>query len=171
MRYVEIQRYGHNENQTIGELYVKEDDEIIFECKIIELPPKQNRNNISRIPSGEYPLVKMKGDMLDWSRFDYPHLWIKDVENRKGIKIHVANYFFQIEGCVAVGEQFTDINKDGFVDVTNSTKTLEKLVQLLPNQTYITIFDEHPIPDMESAGLIEEEFKSIDEKIEDFEIK
>ena len=43
---------------------------------------------------------------------------------RSGVCIHKGNYFTQILGCIIVGDSHTDINKDGYKDVTNSGKTL-----------------------------------------------
>ena len=53
--------------------------------------------------------------------------------------MHNANYVTQLEGCVAVGEAIKDINADGTLDVTNSVKTLKKLVSLLPDSFTIII--------------------------------
>jgi len=153
---VEIQRLAFNDKQTIGELRVLDGSMSLFSCRTIELPPKQNRNGISRIPAGTYPLIKMRDDMVEWSRFDYEHLWIKNVPNRKGIKIHVANYYSQLAGCVAVGKKLKHINEDGYIDVTNSQGTLEELVKICPNKTEIEIKDEEPIERVEPAGLMEE---------------
>lgn len=148
-----LQRIAHNNKQTIGELEVLDGPMSIFSCKTIELPPEGNKSSISRIPADTYTLVTMRDKMLQWSRFNYPHLWIKNVPNRKGIKIHIANYYTQLAGCVAVGEEFSHINDDEYVDVTNSENTLEKLVKISPNETEIEIRDEKPIEKMKSAKL------------------
>lgn len=171
MNSVVLQRLSSNEKQTIGNLRVVDGSKkTVFECRTIELADKNNRQSVSRIPSGTYYLAKLNGDQLQWSRFDYPHLHIQNVPNRSGIKIHIGNYYSQIAGCVLVGDRFADINGDGYVDVANSKNTLNKLLNLLPNRTKIDIKDEKPIEELESAGLIPNDVKSISDKLQEIDL-
>ena len=43
------------------------------------------------------------------------------------IRIHVGNFYDQIEGCVLVGTDLKDLNGDGRLDVVNSKKALAHL--------------------------------------------
>ena len=52
-----------------------------------------------------------------------------DVPNRTFIQIHKGNFTYQIEGCILVGDGVKWLNGDSIPDVTNSTKTLEKLLE------------------------------------------
>lgn len=162
---LKLQRIYHNDKQTIGKLKL-ENGSSKFECLTIELPPKQNKPNISRIPEGKYDVTKLQGNQLKWSRFDYPHLWIKNVPKRKGIKIHIGNYYSQIAGCILVGEKFTDLNNDGYVDVTNSTQTLNQLVKVCPNQTKIEINNEKNIEKMKPAKVVDIDVDGIDKLVQ-----
>ena len=45
--------------------------------------------------------------------------------NRSEVKFHAANYFFQLEGCLALGSGLADINNDGYNDVVNSKNTMK----------------------------------------------
>lgn len=153
---VKLQRLAQFDKQTLGRLSVIKDDIVLFTCRTIELPERNNEHSRSRIPSGRYPLNILSGEELEYSRFSYDHLGISDVSNRTGIKVHIVNYFFEIEGCVGVGQKFTDINKDGYLDITNSRDTLEKLVSMLPNKCEIHIFDEERAKKIEAADLISE---------------
>jgi len=148
---VKLNRIAHNDKQTIGTLRTSD-----FSCRTIELPPLENKRRVSRIPAGKYSLQKLTGDQLQWSRFDYPHFWVKDVPNRSGIKIHIANYFFQLAGCIAVGGAFSHINDDGYLDVTDSKKTLDRLLDTLPNISNLTIVNEKKPTKVQIAGLINE---------------
>jgi len=64
---------------------------------------------VSCIPTGEYTFKKNNGQ----GRLNYPHFDVQIVEGRDGIKIHSGNYREQILGCILVGKELADINKDG----------------------------------------------------------
>ena len=135
-RTVEIIRTASGDKQTLGVMRVLEPDGWpVFTLKCLELPWRDNKRKISRIPEGVYKLAKVAGTAL----IPYPHLWIYPVPNRSGIKIHKGNYYYQLEGCVLPGLTHTDLNKDGLLDVTDSEKALKKLMDALPDETTITI--------------------------------
>jgi hypothetical protein len=48
-----------------------------------------------------------------------------DVPDRAGVRIHSANYFTQIQGCIALGLGQDDINEDGNLDIISSKKAME----------------------------------------------
>lgn len=129
-RHLNLIRLSDCGNQTLGELYVVEDNKILFTTKTLELPYKDNKNKISCIPKGEYKVVKRK---TKYSRFKYEHLHILDVPNRDYILIHGGNYYKQIEGCILVGNRFKDINGDDLDDVLNSLNTLKELLTYIPD--------------------------------------
>lgn len=129
MRHLELVRLNDDGYQTTGELYVVEDNKILFTCSTLELPYKDNKNQISCIPEGEYKVTKRK---TKYSKYRYEHLHILDVPNRDYILIHGGNYHHQLLGCVAVGNQFKDINGDGLDDVLNSLNTLKELLTYIP---------------------------------------
>lgn len=56
---------------------------------------------------------------------------IAGVAGRSGLRIHVANYTRQLEGCIAPGYSFTDLDKDGTLDIAESTKAYDALVDCL----------------------------------------
>jgi len=129
-----LTRLFSDEKHTLGILYVLRGTEILFSCKTLELPDKGNAPRVSRVPEGTYPIV------LERSAAFKMHLWeLKNVPNRSEAKIHAANYVRQLEGCIAVGREFGDIDKDGITDVTNSKKTLEKLHYVLAGEKETTI--------------------------------
>lgn len=130
---VKITRLIDNKVQTEGVLYVIEDNQIIFSCYTIELPWIGNQKKISCIPAGTYNVIKHNSPKFNKS------FWIQDVENRDGILIHQGNYHTQILGCILVGDNLTDMNNDGYVDVTNSVKTIEKMYDLLSDSFELEI--------------------------------
>lgn len=128
---------AYNALETLGRLYVFNYNEIVYDCFTIELPNKGNQHSISCIPEGTYDTVKFvsptKGNCF--------HLL--NVPGRDAILIHIGNYAtgkkVDTQGCILVGSKFVDINKDGNLDVAESTVTLNKLLELLPDKFKITI--------------------------------
>jgi hypothetical protein len=91
----------------------------IFACKTLERAWLDNKQNESCVPIGTYPIV------FEWSDRFSMYLWeLKEVPGRSECKIHAANYWYQLNGCIAPGDQHIDINGDTYNDVRNSVKTL-----------------------------------------------
>lgn len=130
-----ITRIQQNDIQTLGTLEVFNTTEKLFECKTLELPWKNNKQNISCIPNGHYFAKKHISPTFGKS------IWIKDVRERSEILIHKGNFYSDIKGCILVGEKHIDINSDGYKDVTNSTVTMEKLYNLVKDPIYINIIE------------------------------
>lgn len=129
-----ITRDPSSDKQTLGEMIITDDSgKEIFSCKTLELPWKDNQQNVSCIPTGTYSVKRRHSE-----RFK-EHFHILDVPNRTWILIHAGNYYTQIKGCVLVGDRFSDINKDGYLDVVNSRNTMKKLLDLLPDEFQLTI--------------------------------
>lgn len=123
------------EKQTEGLLEVLDVDNIIFTCKVLERPWLENKNSISCIPEGFYPVTKeiqeTRGKVLR----------VHDVNNRTGILFHSGNYVNHSKGCLLPGENLIDINFDGLKDVTNSKNTCNKLYDLLTDDhNYVKIY-------------------------------
>lgn len=129
-----LTRIFSDEKHTLGILQVIQNGEIIFTCKTVERPWVGNRNGESRVPHGMYQIVLQRSQKFQTS------LWeLKGVPNRSEAKIHKANYASQLEGCIAVGREFGDINGDGVTDITFSEKTLEKLYYAMAGEKETTI--------------------------------
>lgn len=129
MKKVVIIRSGNSEKQTLGNLFVIENNEVLFSCKTLELPYLNNACNISSIPQGKYELI------LEYSPKFQRNLWsVENVPGRKGIRMHVGNYFTQIEGCILLGRDLFDINKDGELDVTSSGPTLTQFHDIMGDE-------------------------------------
>lgn len=130
-----VNRLVHEDKQTLSRLHIYKGVNEIFKCAILELPDRNNKNRISRICSGVYQCV------LRWSRTYAWHYHIKNVEGRSLILIHFGNYYWQTEGCLLAGNDFKDINKDGYRDVTNSRKTMQRLLKVAPKEFELLIHD------------------------------
>ena len=123
---IEVFRLEYEKNQVLGECAVTENGKDLFIAKSLERADNGNQRNISCIPQGEYLCV------LEYSAKFKCDLWeIKGVPNRSECKFHAANYWHDLNGCIALGSQFLDINKDGFRDVLNSKNTMKEFHKVL----------------------------------------
>ncbi len=120
--------------QTEGVLYLRDNEgTLLFECVTLELPWLDNKRRISCIPSGKYP-ARFRSAEESPSR-NYDHVHIYNVTNRSYILVHSGNYNWHVQGCVLVGKEHRDINKDGLLDVTNSKATMKALMKHIPKGT------------------------------------
>lgn len=108
-------------------------------CGTLELGWKENKRNISCIPLGEYTVTKRISSKYG------EHFHILDVEDRSYILIHAGNFYSDIRGCILVGEDFKDLNKDGLLDITNSRQTMKQLLKVLPETFDLTIIDTNQV--------------------------
>lgn len=129
---IEIKR-EYFPKETLGEFYI--DGKLITQT--IELPILNGGNQVNKncIPEGTYTVKKE----LTSAHHNYPHFRFQNVPKRIGILIHRGNYVRELLGCVAPGLSRADLDKDGLIDVAQSTKALELLYDLLPEEFQITI--------------------------------
>lgn len=127
MRKVVIIRDFVSDSQSLGTCYViNECGDVLFQSESIERGWIDNKKMISCVPEGEYPLK------LEWSPRFQKDLWeLYDVPNRSECKFHSANYARQLNGCIALGEHRIDIDKDGYLDVTNSRATMSEFHEVM----------------------------------------
>ena len=132
-------RLNCSEIQNLGVLQVFEDTEKLFECKTLELPWMNNKQNKSCIPLGKYKIKKWKSEQFG-NVFYVTEQSGVDVTNRTGILIHCGNYKKNTKGCILVGRHHTDIDKNGIRDVTHSKDTLKILYGILPEICELEIY-------------------------------
>ena len=124
-------------DKTRGLMLVLEGQNKVFECKCIELPDKKNRRKISCIPEGTY-----WGQRVQSEKFGKSFL-LENVPNRDAVMIHIGNFAAgkQVDtlGCILPGMRFKDTNKDGVLDVVESTAAMNKLREILPERFQIII--------------------------------
>jgi hypothetical protein len=120
MKRAVIYRLLGTEHQSLGVLSTVNNGQL-FIAKTLELPDKANQQKISCIPAGVYRCVWSFSNAFQKHTYE-----ILDVPNRAGIRIHSANYFSQLLGCVALGNALKDINNDGHQDIIHSGNTMEE---------------------------------------------
>lgn len=129
METVYIHRVISNKNGTFG-VMIYDNKPICVTC---EDPWAKNKRLISCVPEGEYKVTKHNGDK-------YKDVWIlNNVPDRSYILIHSGNTIRDTQGCILVGEYFTDF--DGLPGIANSLPTLNKLRKKLPKEFKIVIID------------------------------
>lgn len=126
---VTITRGEDNGWQTVGKLEASN-----FKCYTLERPWILNKKNVSCIPKGTYQC-----------RYSFSPKFLKytyevlNVLSRSAIRIHSGNYFFDIEGCILLGDSYKDINNDGKVDILNSRNTMGKFEELMEKKEFTLI--------------------------------
>ena len=117
---IQINRYNQDENQTLGTCTIFGEDNLpLFTSLSLERGWRNNEQNISCIPKGEYKVV------LEYSNRFKKNLWeIKGVDNRSECKFHSANYWYQLNGCISLGLRLAKLNKDNYYDITSSNMTM-----------------------------------------------
>jgi hypothetical protein len=102
-------------------------------CFTLEEPWKQNKRQISCIPTGTY---KCKV----YNSAKYQNVWeVTGVAGRDKILIHTGNTTKDIMGCILVGERFGRI--DGLNAVLDSRAALSRLRMAINDDFTLTIKD------------------------------
>lgn len=126
MKRAVLIRLEENKKQTLGRLFIFDGLDVQYECCTLELADNNNKRNISCIPTGDYDVKPRTSEKYG------NHFLVENVENRDYILIHPANYYTQLRGCIAVGSDFYDINKDGECDITYSRRTVKEMLEVAP---------------------------------------
>jgi RHS repeat-associated protein len=82
----------------------------------LELPDLGNKNDVSRIPAGEYQGARGRGSTLG------ELIWVKDVPERTDVAMHAGNTPKDTKGCVLVGTAMS--GKDSISQSQKALKTL-----------------------------------------------
>ena len=131
-----LRRFCSTDKETLGWLYVMDSKETLGVFSTMERPDLHNQRNISCIPTGRYLCTRRNPTQ----KFNYEHLLVNGVPNRDAILFHIGNYVTDSQGCILVGTDFADINKDGLKDITESRKAFMKLMSMLPKSGNIELY-------------------------------
>lgn len=132
MKSVQVTRFYGNEKQMLGVISVIENGKLIWFAKTLELAWKNNEPKISCIPEGVYNCKFTYSPAFN--KFLYE---IISVPNRAGIRIHSANYYKQLLGCVALGNSLKDLNMDGEMDTIHSGNTVLDFEKLMNEKEFL----------------------------------
>lgn len=126
-------RLDYQDKQTLGQYLIYDGLELKGSFKCLELPWRNNERSVSCIPEGDFTVVKRMTNERGL------HFHILGTEPRTWILIHKGNYKHDIQGCQLPGMGFSDMNKDGYLDVYSSTIALNKMLEILPDEFEMTI--------------------------------
>lgn len=126
-------RLQSDASQTLGLLQFFKAESLLFECKTMELPWRDNRRNVSCIPPGAYEVRKHLSPKFGRS------FHVLNVPGRSEILIHPGNYNRDTLGCILPGIAYRDLNHDGLKDVTNSTIAIEHIWDVTPDEFILTV--------------------------------
>jgi hypothetical protein len=130
---IKIKRQPSQETQTLGNFTLFVDDTEVYKGVTLELPWRENRRQISCIPAGTY-------DLELWQSKKFGKcLHVMNVPGRDAILIHPLNYNSQTHGCIGIGSGYTDLNKDGYLDITESRITLNNILALIKGNGVLSI--------------------------------
>ena len=129
-----IFRTKFSDVQTIGLGFVyDESGQILFSFKTLEREWSNNKIGASCVPEAVYNVEKRYSSKYG------NHFILRDTEPRSYILIHAGNYNFQTNGCILVGAEHKFLNSDLNLDITESRKTLDKLLLILPQKFNLKI--------------------------------
>lgn len=117
----------HSDKAYTGILYITSQfHDVLFKAHTLERAWLQNKNNVSCVPAGRYPIE------YEYSARFGKKLWeLKGVTSRAEVKFHAANFWYNLEGCIALGSGIGSINDDGIPDLLNSKKTMTSFEKTL----------------------------------------
>ncbi len=134
---IEVKRWKRPD-ATYSDGFVIDDlNETVFYFKGLELPWKDNERSISCIPDGEYEVFK-EGPT---EKRPYVYFRVQNVPGRSGILWHPGNYTHQIKGCYLPGKELKYLDDDKTLDITETTATLKKITDLMPDKFRLKMFD------------------------------
>ncbi|MCD1628477.1 DUF5675 family protein [Marinobacter shengliensis] len=111
-----------------------------WECFTVERPWLDNKPMVSCIPDGVYSLgLRYSPTVQRITRGRYREGWeIQDVPGRTFIMVHPANWPTDLNGCVGVGEAYTELQgRDGKMHkaVTNSQKVFDEVMSRMEDRS------------------------------------
>jgi hypothetical protein len=91
-----LERFSQNDTLTLGALFAN----ISRQPRgvTLELPWRDNRHNISRIPPGSYHARRYASP-----KRSFAVLSIEEVPGREDIELHVGNFTHDTDGCILIG--------------------------------------------------------------------
>jgi hypothetical protein len=121
-----LNRTTLSDKQTTGYINAINNEKSLF-CYSLE------RGVDLRIPNGTYECV------WTFSPKFLKYMYLVQVPNMSGIRIHGGNYWFDTTGCILLGDSFSDINKDGKLDILNSKATVKKFEDFYNREPFTLI--------------------------------
>ena len=131
MKTVYLIRRTKGRKQRLGiHLVVNEAGNVVYDGHSLELGWRNNKRNVSCIPTGIYPLK------LEYSPKFKRHLWeAYNVPNRSECKFHNGVTFKHSNGCFLTGKTAFDLTGDNFADMINTRDALQEFHDAMGSDT------------------------------------
>lgn len=135
-----LKHFYEDAKQTVGSLELYQKNLKVGRFFTMELPWLNNQRNISRITPFVYAVIPhvspSKGRCFKVFELDG-----SEVHGRSEILWHVGNYYTNTQGCTCPGSgnNLSDINSDGHIDVVQSKKAMDELFKIAPDGFILSI--------------------------------
>lgn len=133
MKRLVLNRLQKLDDRTLGRLCVFSDLKHEATFSTLELPFRNNEKSKSCILSAFYYVEPRTSTKYG------KHLLVLGTSPREMILLHNGNYPGDTEGCILVGTDFGDIDKDGKLEITSSRQAMRKLVELVTDTAELII--------------------------------
>ncbi|WP_172918272.1 DUF5675 family protein [Capnocytophaga canis] len=136
MKRIILTRKVQNLNHTLSTLHVEDEQgNILFSCVALERGWQNNKRNVSCVPAGVYRCV------FEFSPKFNRKLWeLKGVPNRSECKFHPANYWHQLEGCIALGYAYKPNAFDDYGTLMHSSNAINDFHRILKNDLVCNLY-------------------------------
>lgn len=132
MKPVKLLRTYGNEKETLGSWNVTGPSGTLMLAKTLELGDHNNASQISCILPGKYTCKYTRSNSFSLAHGKDIYTYeIIGVPNRAGIRIHSANFYSELRGCIALGDSHKYLNKDGLLDVVHSGDTVKLFEEIM----------------------------------------
>lgn len=121
---ITLQRLSMTDKGTLGIILL--DGKPLFPT--LELPWKDNKQNVSCIPAGEYKAVYIFSEKFQKNLFV-----LQGVQGRDLIEIHIGNTIEDTHGCILIGMQFS-LSEFAIV---NSKLAFDNFMFMAPKEGFI----------------------------------
>lgn len=143
MLYIIIKRRLLGKTCCLGELEMKEDDNLLFTCKTLEEEVEgiQSGQDL-RIPSGDYEVdwyeasrfTPKLSKILNWTQAPL-RLFNENVSKSRCILIHTGNTHKDTEGCILLGKQWGEDRES----ITQSRDAIKEFYTIINRRNSKTI--------------------------------
>ena len=133
MKRLVLNRLQKLDDRILGRLCVFSGLQLEATFSTLELPFRNNEKQKSCILSAFYTVEPRTSPKYG------KHLLVNGTAPRELILMHQGNYPKDTEGCILIGTDFGDIDKDGKLEITSSRQAMRKLVELVDEPAELII--------------------------------
>lgn len=131
MKEIFVDRWASTPYGVFSRFYVKKAMKSIFSCHSLETTNKKEKPNCIEVGSFEADLsMYYAGDGVGGKK-DYAAYELRDVPGFKEVKIHIANYYNQLEACIAPGLSVDWSTDRNIPMVTSSAIAFERFMNAM----------------------------------------